>query len=203
MKKIITFLILSLVIVTSLDAQSRSRSRSRTQSKKIDWAERLWYGGGFNLGFSRSAIGSLSGNTFFVGVSPMVGYRIVHGLSVGPRIELQYFTGRFDETFGASQIFKYNSFTYGGGIFMRYKFLPILFTHFEYDYLSQESPVDVDYARGEIISERFGESLFLIGGGYTSGGILASEIYVLYDVLADDNTTNLPIQYRFGFTYNF
>ena len=129
MKKIIFFLIFSLVFMFSLDAQSRSRSRSRTQKNKIDFAERLWYGGGFNLGFSRSAIGSLSGNTFFVGISPMVGYRIVHGLSVGPRIELQYFTGRFDETFGASQIFKYNSFTYGGGIFMRYKILPILFHH--------------------------------------------------------------------------
>ncbi len=203
MKKILFLTLISILAIGSLDAQQQSRSRSKKKNRKEDILERLWYGGGFNLGFSRSSIGSLGGNTFFVGVSPMVGYRLINNLSIGPRIELQYFTGRFEETFGTSQIFKYNSFTYGGGVFMRYKFLPILFAHIEYDYLSQESAVDVDYARGEIISERFGESLFLMGLGYTSGGVLASEIYILYDVLADSNTTALPIQYRFGFTYNF
>ena len=201
-KKLLFVLLIFGIFVSTINGQSRTR-KSKKEAKKEEILEHLWYGGGFNLGFNRTSLNNeVSGNTFFIGISPMVGYRVWRNLSFGPRLEFQYFTGRFEAS-GNSPIFKYNTFTYGGGIFMRYKFLPILFTHIEYDYLSQEVGTNIDYARGRIETERFGESLLLMGLGYSSGGILSTEIYLLYDVLAEDNTTNLPIQYRFGFTYNF
>ena len=73
----------------------------------------------------------------------------------------------------------------------------------EWEYLNEDVPVDVDTQSNKIITNREGKNLFLIGGGYTSGGKVASEIYILYDVLSSQSSVDLPLIYRFGITLNF
>ncbi len=178
---------------------SQSRDSRRKKSPGEEFKERLWYGGGLNLGFSSSGISGFGGNSFYFGISPLVGYKIFDILSVGPRVELQYLTGRIDQGFGNP--IRYNTFTYGGGVFSRVKLFNILFTHIEYDYLSRQN---VSLSGGsDVIKQRFGQSLFLVGGGYNSGGKIGSEIYILYDVLDDGTSIQVPVQYRFGITVNF
>ncbi len=200
---IVFLLVFLTALFTTLEAQSRSRnSRSRSSREPEKFTDNIWYGGGFNLGFSGSNLGSLSGNSFFVGISPMAGYKLFKNFSAGPRLEIQYLTGRYRDRFSGSQTYKYNVITYGVGAFMRYKLFPFLFTHVEYDYLSREVPTD-QIIQNKSATERYGDSLFLLGGGYTSGGEFSTEIYILYDVLDDGTSLQLPIQYRFGFTYRF
>jgi hypothetical protein len=201
-------MILMLVFVGGMDAQvygTKKRKKSRSQSNtKSDLMESLWFGGGLGLNFQSTSLSgtSLNGNIFSASISPMVGYKVLPSLSFGPRIELQYVTGRFSDIF-TGEDYKYNALTYGLGAFGRFKFLPALFLHTEYQYLDNEVAVDLDTRRNEIITERYGQNLFLVGGGYTSGGIVSTEIYLLYDVMDETGGTQLPIYYRFGITYNF
>lgn len=203
LKKLIILMMTGLLL-TQMEAQTKRPTTTSRKPVKKEWTDNLWYGGGFNLGFYGSSLAGLGGNVFFVGVSPMVGYKLLPNLSAGPRLEVNYTTGRYSDNFNG-QIYKYNSITLGGGAFTRLKFLKRLFTHAEYSYLSRQNPVNIDYNRQKILFEREGDQLLLLGAGYTSGmgSGFGSEIYILYDVLEDNNTIQLPIQYRFGLTYNF
>ncbi len=166
--------------------------------KETGWPKQLWLGGGFNLSFGSALLGPYQGNLFTIGISPMVGLKTNSFLSVGPRIELSYTTGRFDVIQG---IAKYNSTNFGGGVFSRAKFLRNFFAHIEYSVLSEEFPVSITVEKVETIREW--RDIFLLGLGYNSGEDFAYEIYLNYNFLHDENSNQLPIIYRLGFTYNF
>lgn len=174
-----------------------SEAQRRRQTTETKLTEKLWYGGGFALGFYGGGSAGISSNEFFVGISPMVGYKVTENLSFGPRLELGFLAGRYDI---GTRIVKNNSFNYGVGIFGRQKFFNILFAHAEYGYLNQAQAFLVN---GDIETERIGQDQFLLGLGYNSGAKVASEISVLYDFLAPEDTIDLPIVFRFGITYNF
>jgi hypothetical protein len=183
-------ILLTLYFSTNADAQKR-----RTTEK--EFGEKLWYGGGFALGFYGGNNSGFSSNEFFFGISPMVGYKVTEYLSFGPRLELSFLSGRYDL---GHKIAKRNSLNYGAAMFGRAKFLNVLFGHVEYGYQNQAIPYLVN---GDIETERVGNDQFLIGLGYNSGYPFGSEISILYDVLAPDDTVDLPIVFRFGFTYQF
>lgn len=197
-------LILTVCLTTqSLYSQVSSRSRRvvpAKQSKKT-FADQLWYGGGFTLSFA-SGFAGLSGNTFNVGISHMVAYKLNSIFSVGPRFEMTYSSGRFQQSFGLP-VAKYNGIDYGAGVFGRAKLFNWLFAHSELSYINQVFPIGFS-TNNKILTERQGNNQLLAGLGYSSGGLFRSEVYLLYDFFNNNTqSTQLPIVYRFGFTYNF
>ncbi|MBP6828601.1 MAG: hypothetical protein KA165_18690, partial [Saprospiraceae bacterium] len=67
------------LFLQTASAQSESDNSS-------DFKSRLWYGGNIGLNF----YGYNGGNVFQIGVAPMVGYKIVEPLSVGPRVSILF-----------------------------------------------------------------------------------------------------------------
>lgn len=200
MKKILyPFIVLLLIALLPTDVQAQRREKSKSPA----FSERLWYGGNLGLGFSSSNLGGgLQGNIFFLGVSPMVGYKLNDWLSVGPRAELQWYTGRYRE-FGSGPIYRYNVLNLGGGLFTRAKVYRQFFVHAEYGAIQYSFAESIDYQNNRInIGKEWVEQM-LIGAGLSFGGPFASELYILYDVLAPDDSIELPIVFRYGFTYNF
>ena len=184
------------------DAQRRGKKKRRDkepQAEVISLKERLWYGGGFILGFNSFGGGVTAQNAFLIGVSPMVGYKVTDKLSFGPRVELNFQTARYQ--FG-NDVLSNNTLNWGVGGFGRHKFFDVLFAHVEYGYFNYEvvEGVDID---NEFLTRREGENQFLLGLGYNSGYPWGTEISILYDILAPEDTVQLPIVFRFGITYKF
>ena len=192
MKKTTVFILLVSFMTTSfVQAQRSINSKNKTTKEKTDrsmfWREKLWYGGGINLGFSQGPDLSL----FNFGVSPIVGYKITPELSVGPRIDYDY--SYYKYAIG-NTIQKLNTHNFGVGAFARYKFLPMIFAHLESMYYFYQSPV-------------FNTSTSSVGLGYqSSAGLWGYEISLLYIFSNRDyykKTVDLPIELRIGFNYNF
>lgn len=188
--------------------QSNSKIPSRSKNANTwEFKDRLWYGTGFNLGFS----GANGFSVFNIGLTPMVGYKIIEPLSVGPRIGLNYSYIKGIGTDNLSKVVQPVSFEYG--VFARYKILPIIFAHVEYTRQNEEIPlgsgsrisVDPQTGNPETIRNQTNDVNF--GLGYNSGGDLSYEIMLLYDAIDDDdvfaNNPQLPFSIRVGFNYKF
>ncbi|MCB0664005.1 MAG: hypothetical protein KDC24_14760 [Saprospiraceae bacterium] len=191
MKNFIKLLTLVLVVLVALPDDAVAQRKKNSKKSDFDLKEKLWYGGGFGLGFG----GSQFESQFFVGVSPMVGYKITPWLSAGPRLDFNYVLYRVQFT---QSVESYNIFSYGIGPFLRAKTNFKLFGHFEYQINLVDVPDGINYI--------YNKEAAYIGLGYNDSGsrnIWGYEIYVVYDVLAPQNTVRLPIDIRFGLTYNF
>lgn len=222
MKKIlkITMLLLAclcIVGVTDVDAQYGKKKKKKKKEKVEDnddyfdesggkFVDKLWYGGGFNLGYN----GGNNRSAFNFGISPMVGYKVTDRLSFGPRAAILYSAIRDRDVFG--QVNRGKSVNYGLGVFGRMKIFQSLFLHTEYSALNEAFYL-VD-GRGDLIVEPGTQKLattreisnnFYVGGGYFSGGGggLGYEFLLLYNVLAPDDVVEQPIEIRVGFTWGF
>ena len=214
MKKLILFTLLTALMVAcfSLDADAQSRKKKKKKKKPQqdeyfdesgNFASKLWYGAGGSLGFN-----SFNGQSDFnIGISPMVGYKIIEPISVGLRTELDYY---YSKIIGVGNNLKYQSLSYGVGPFTRARFWRLFF-HGEYMYENQARPYD-ENNRGpfldpdddtKIQSFRFPQDKLNIGLGYNSGEILSFEAYILYNVLTDLQDNESPWDIRFGLTYQF
>lgn len=194
-------LLLSFIVSIPEAEAQRKRKRKRTDKDKqeIAFKDRLWYGGGFVLGFGSTQ----NVSQFNFGISPMVGYKVTPNLSFGPRIDLQYTGARTSQ---GGNVLRFNGFNYGTGVFGRFKFLETFFLHAEYGYLSEEVYDSAGSLDGnKLPSKRLNDTQGLFGLGYNagSGGPWATEISLLYNFLAADDDPNFPIDLRFGFTYLF
>ncbi len=182
-------------------AEAQVRLQDPEESTK-SFTDRLWYGGNINLGFQ----GTNTYNIFFFGISPMAGYKITEEFSVGPRVEV-FYTYYRAFVFSQNGYFNAHPVSFSGGIFTRYKFFNQFFGHLEYNlekavFLeSRGGDFVVDGDRLSTVSEYFDN--FYIGLGYTSGGRFGSEISILYNVIQDSQSLDLPISIRIGFNYNF
>lgn len=130
--------------------------------------DRLYFGGGVNLSF---------GTVSNLGVSPMVGYKIDQKgkWSAGLIVNYNYFSDNRSTP-------KYESSTYGGSLFTRYRVIPQLYLHAEY---SQQN-----YELYSLISDqgsRVWVPFLLLGGGYAQpvGGNSFITFQVLWDVIQD------------------
>ena len=177
---------LSLLIITTGYAQSSSN-----KPEKDRLIDQLWFGGNIGLGFSNSQFGS----RFYIGLAPMVGYKITDEWSVGPRFDLSYTHIRQPST---SMIDKVSFFNVGAAVFTRYKVFTNFFAHVETG-INNIPYLDRD-AMGNLIVVREQRQTVYVGIGYTAGG---GEIVLLYDLNAPQNTAELPFDFRFGFNYNF
>lgn len=187
---------LVLMLAFSVDADAQNRKKKKKSSSVDEYfdesgfgAFRFWYGGGLGLGFS----GGTFSSQFDISISPMVGYKITPEFSIGPRIELSYTHYRLEDFNGG--VDKFNFFNYGVGIFSRYKFFEQVFGHVEYQIESRE------FILGGV-QQRSSFDNFYLGAGYTSGGQIAYEISLLWNLL-DEETVDLPLDFRLAFTYNF
>ena len=218
--QVITILLAIFMVSLAGDtyAQRSKKKRKRTKSSKTDeyfkdngkFTDRLWYGGGVNLGFS----GGTNYSLFRFGLSPMVGYKVMDRLSVGPRVS-------FDYTFlkgnavnlrtGGISVEKGNLFSYSGGIFSRYKIINTIFLHTEVEFQSLEQVGTLsgflvyDDEKDNLVTVRGGHENVYLGAGYNSGdaGGWGYEIVVLYNFNEPDDSIDLPFTYRIGLTYNF
>ena len=177
------------IIVDGDDSRTASR---RTVVEEKKFTDRLWYGAGGALNF---AGGAGLGNSFLIGISPMIGFKLTEHISVGPRLEINY------SSVSVSASEKVNSVSVGAGLFARAKFFQTVFLHAEYDFVWDDEFFRDQF--GEIFSERVRESRAPLGIGYNNGfGGLGYEVSILYDVL-DKDPGNIPIYYRAGLTFRF
>ena len=168
------------------------RNRAEKKEEPKDFVSRLWYGGGVNIGF-----GGFNGFTSFnFGISPMVGYKIVGPLSVGPRFAYDFTS--LKQRGVRSEVL--NSFDLGA--FVRCRVFRGLFVQGE---LSNQWFQDFDNFTGDKFNDdRVNQR---VGAGWNFGepGGAGSEISILYNFrLANDiNAWQNPMDYRFGFTWKF
>lgn len=209
----ILILIALFMMPEDMDAQNYGKRRKKKKKKKktekvderrssgFDWKEKLWFGAGGTLGFG----GNELGNTFAIGISPMVGYKFTPWLSAGPRLEANVVSGRFNVS--TNEILKLNEFDYGAGVFARARTPFGLYGHIEYFVRSDEQwdggfPADGN----KLPTFRENVTAAYVGAGYNSQNGFSKwgyEIQLNYNLLAPENTVNLPIDLRFGLTYNF
>ncbi len=192
--KIILLFSFFLILVTSpLDAQRR-RHKKKEAKPDYELADHLWYGGAFSLGFA----GQNGTSIFYLGISPMVGYKFNKILSAGPRVELSMTTGRA-QTFEGVDGFTY--LDYGLGAFVRAKLLNAVFAHVEGGYTNYGVPV----VSSGVQILRYDRNTLLLGLGYTNGGErqVGVEYLLLYDFLFPKDSPQLPIDFRIGLNYNF
>jgi hypothetical protein len=89
-------------------------------------------------------------------------------------------------------------------VFARYKFLKVVFAHAEFNLTQSQKPSIQLSPTGGLQKISINSQNAYAGLGYNSGmGDFGSEIYVLYNFLADDNIVAQKFEIRFGLTYKF
>ncbi len=137
------------------------------EAVKTPLSERIYYGGGVGL-----SLGTITS----VNINPMVGYKFTSQLSAGVTLTYQYLK-RNDE------YYKYESNSYGGSLFSRYRFTDELYGHVEYANINY----DFFTLEGKVASREWVPFL-LVGGGYSNQIGQNSVFYaqILFDVLQNE-----------------
>lgn len=193
------------------DSKPSASYKKKTTAKKTDqyfdesggFKHRLWYGGSFNLNFDGDG---QTYSAFTIGLTPMIGYKIIGGLSAGPRLGFNYTKLKIQDN--ANQTIAVNLTDYTLGAFTRYKVFKNFFTHLEGDFNSYQIPGSADQpgvlikdVNGKPFTYREKKLSYYAGVGYNSGGLFGYEITALYNFTATKFQN--PIDLRIGFTYNF
>jgi hypothetical protein len=127
---------------------------------------RVYYGGTVLVSF---------GDVTRIGIYPMIAYKFTPKLSLGAEVGYEWLKyDNFDETAN----------NYGGSVFTRYRLIPRLYAHAEYQMVNYE------IFTSTTTSERDWVPFLLLGGGFSQpmGKNAWSYIEVLFDVLNDDNS---------------
>jgi hypothetical protein len=210
----VSLLAIVVLLLNTIDAQAQRRTTTKkktTKKEKTDkyfdetggFKHRLWYGGNFILNYS----GGQGSSAFTIGATPMIGYKIIGGLSAGPRVGLIYTSYKGYDS--QNQITKVGLTDYSVGAFARYKVFKNFFAHGEYGYASTAN-IGVDQfdrvildTNGKPLKDRQGRYDANVGIGYNSGGLIGYEIALLYNLNTPSNSIQQPFDIRIGFTYNF
>jgi cytochrome c1 len=137
------------------------------QSSKPPLRDRIYFGG--------SVVFSIGGDVSTIGVYPMIAYKLRPKWSVG--LEAGYEHVTFDD-------FDQSADNYGGSLFTRYRVIPRMYLHAEYQMINYEvftSPTT---------SDREWVPFLLLGGGLSTMMRANTWAYVevLFDVLQDGNS---------------
>ncbi len=202
------------IFLTFISSNTFAQFKSKKEVDKYfdesgGFKHRLWYGGGFNLGFSGNNVYS----QFNFGITPMIGYKVLPALSFGPRIgfDYSYIKGETDNGNTLTGRKSANLTTYSIGVFGRLKFLKFFLLHSELNYQSIEQAfvtpsgnLAYDSNADKVLTSRAERENYLLGGGYNSGdGLFGYEILFLYNFSVPTSSPELPYELRFGFTYKF
>ena len=193
------YLIITLLSLTFLTTSFAQRDTDDYFDEGTMLRDKLWFGTGGTLGFSGNDFRSI----FQIGLSPMVGYKVIDRVSVGPRVGVTYVSQRFRITNTAVQ--RVNSFNFNYGVFARVKIVPAVFAHAEYS-IDNFEVAFLNGSNGQIETGREVINHAYVGAGYQSamGGVWGYEIVLLFDTLPqDDNFFLPPYVFRAGINYNF
>jgi hypothetical protein len=127
---------------------------------------RVYYGGSVIVSF---------GDVNRIGIYPMIAYKFNPKLSLGVEVGYEWLKyDNFDETAN----------NYGGSVFARYRFVPRLYGHAEYQMVNYE------IFTSTTTSEREWVPFLLLGGGFSQpmGANAWTYFEVLFDVLNDDKS---------------
>ncbi|MCC6724118.1 MAG: hypothetical protein IT258_06370 [Saprospiraceae bacterium] len=212
MKKFLLFSFLALFFTVAFQHDAFAQKKGKKKSSKTDeyfddsgFANKLWYGGNFNLGFA----GGNTQSQFVFGLSPMVGYKLLNDVvSLGPRVGFELNKIKVSACVGCP-VFKSSPISYNMGVFARVKPFQNFFGHVEYEYQNAESvdpdgdnQIEIDN-KGNIITGRLSYNNVYVGAGYTSGGLWGYEFLVLYNVNQPAESFASPLIYRVGITHKF
>jgi hypothetical protein len=170
------FLVLFLVIIGITNIYGISLDTKQNNSTiynpfKPDPQQSKWYYGG-NIGIN------FWNNYFYIGVYPLVGYKVTPKFSVGGKLGYAYYSYNDSD---------FSTHNYGGSIFTRYRVVPQFYLHGEFVYFSYERQTFVNLQRG---TERFWVPFLLLGGGYSQ--MVSPNVWVfvevLFDVIQDSNS---------------
>lgn len=172
MKKVLFVLVIWMVCITTIPAQTDSvytgnpQPKPRTADNKgkttFNWRERLVFGGNFGLSF---------GSITYVDLSPLVGVRVTDKFV--PSIGGIYTYYRYE-----SRKLVYSANMYGARLQAQYFFWPQLFGQIGYDFINRNNPYSLDP------NSRINVENYWIGGGYRQmmGSSAALQLSVLYNL---------------------
>ncbi len=152
--------------------------------------DRVYFGGNFALNF---------GTFTFVDISPLAGYMLTEGFSMGVGGSYSYVSRELIFVPGFRRI-RVNNSAYGGRIFARHNVLEDYFAHVEYESINTEflSPTGDGTVRGWVPG-------FFVGGGLTRGIFSkgAANFTVLLNLLHDQARSpyGSALVIRGGFTF--
>ncbi len=137
-------------------------------SPQVPLSDRISFGGDFGLSF---------GSITYINISPIVGYRLTDKFTGGVGVIYQYL--KYNKQILG---FDFQTTTYGGRVFGRYRFLENAFGIAEFQNLNREAY----NLRNEYIG-RINVPIFFVGGGYLQsvGGKSYLSISLLYDIIGD------------------
>jgi len=164
----------SLSLANGINTSSEeNNSAGNTVSPPV--ADSRWYYGG-NVGFS------FWNNYTYLGIYPLVGYKITPQFSVGGKIGYSYINYKDANP-------SYDTHNYGGSIFTRYRIIPQIYLHGEFVYFSYERQT-FNLANQQFGSERVWVPFLLLGGGLSQnvGPNVWVFAEVLFDVINDENS---------------
>jgi hypothetical protein len=157
-------------IIVEEQTQPETPRTSSTASK--------WYYGG-NIGFS------FWNDYFYLGVYPLVGYKVTPKLSVGGKIGYAYISDDRYEPFPAL-----NTSNYGGSLFSRFRVIPQIYLHAEFAYWSYENISSFNLQENTYNTERYWVPYLFLGGGFSQqlGPNTWAFVEVLFDVIQDEKS---------------
>ncbi len=181
MKTLIGSLVLVSFMLSSLlaiDKTLAEEAASCSQAIQPPVSESRWYYGG-NIGFN------FWNDYFYLGVYPLVAYKVTPKLSIGGKIGYAYIS---DDRYEPAPALTTSN--YGGSIFSRYRIIPQIYAHAEFAYWSYENVSSFNLINNSYDTERFWVPYLLLGGGYSQniGPNVWLFVEVLFDVINDENS---------------
>lgn len=153
---------------TAVQDQQQEQQQKPAKQQQAPAYKKVYFGGYMSL-----TVGSYTR----IGVYPLLGYKFTPKLSGGLKIGYEYVSDkRYNDT--------YTSSNYGGSIFARYRIIPRLYAHIEYEQFSYE------LYNFDGTSNREWIPFLYLGGGYSQpiGKNVWLTAQVLFDVLQDERS---------------
>jgi hypothetical protein len=178
-----------------LDFDKKKKKKKKKGDEK-ELKDHLWYGAGLNIGFQQFN----NTSAFGFGLAPMVGYKIIPRVSVGPRVSLFYTAQK------VPGIKTFNLLDTEISAFLRVHAVFGIFLQAEVGPAWQQF-INVNN-QGDLVRETQRVTNPLVGIGYNFSrgmGGPGQEVSLMYNfrIANDINTAQQPIQYRLAFTYGF
>ncbi len=214
MKKLFLLTVLTCLIAACVPQQGMAQSKKRKKRKKpsttqIDeyfderdnlWVH-MWYG---------AQIGQITfiNSQFAVAASPMAAYKFTDKLSAGLITKFSY---SYQRLRGLPGVSSYQTLDLSIGPIARYRVIPVLFLHAEYELTRFEHlPTDnfgnpqLIIEEGKILTDYTVQPYLYVGLGYQSrGSVWGYEISLQYNLLDSATHFRIPWDIRFGLNYNF
>jgi len=172
MKKLILRFFILPFIISPLLAVAQKNSDESNLAPKTNFKEKIYYGGGFGIGFGSTVANGVNAATFSISFSPLVGYRITEDFSAGVGLVYQYSSIKSAKE-------SYTMTSVGGRIFGRYNIFESLYAYTEYEVLNVPDIFSRDEkARVNVLS-------WYVGAGYRQnlGGRMYLNLLVLWNVI--------------------